>query len=181
MVARPQREDKPGIDPRGPSAKTIDEPGAAVFNPPSVYETGVVAQLVERHNGIVEVVGSIPIGSTSFLFLNYPAKYLGNRMLADFCLQPGRCPQPSGFRRVAMVGAPVFAEKTVARFRVDLNFVRFAQRREFRLHNFDIFRRDTRILGTVNQQHRAVDGFKLVEQGSEAKSGPDIDHPTAIK
>jgi hypothetical protein len=27
---------------------------------------GAVAQLEERHNGIVEVVGSIPIGSTTF-------------------------------------------------------------------------------------------------------------------
>ena len=30
---------------------------------------GVVAQLVEHHNGIVGVVGSIPIGSTSSLFV----------------------------------------------------------------------------------------------------------------
>ena len=33
------------------------------------HVVGVVAQLVEHHNGIVGVVGSIPIGSTSSLFL----------------------------------------------------------------------------------------------------------------
>lgn len=33
------------------------------------HVVGVVAQLVEHHNGIVGVVGSIPIGSTSSLFV----------------------------------------------------------------------------------------------------------------
>jgi hypothetical protein len=32
---------------------------------------GAVAQLEERHNGIVEVVGSIPIGSTTPSNRNY--------------------------------------------------------------------------------------------------------------
>ena len=32
-----------------------------------LFTHGAVAQLGERHNGIVEVVGSIPIGSTIFL------------------------------------------------------------------------------------------------------------------
>ncbi len=31
-------------------------------------QSGAVAQLEERHNGIVEVVGSIPIGSTRLKF-----------------------------------------------------------------------------------------------------------------
>ena len=33
---------------------------------------GVVAQLVEHHNGIVGVAGSIPVGSTIFLFPRSP-------------------------------------------------------------------------------------------------------------
>ena len=37
---------------------------------------GAVAQLEERHNGIVEVVGSIPIGSTN---LGKLMPKLGNR------------------------------------------------------------------------------------------------------
>ena len=32
---------------------------------------GAVAQLGERYNGIVEVGGSIPLGSTIFLYINY--------------------------------------------------------------------------------------------------------------
>jgi hypothetical protein len=47
----------------------IDTPTPTLYNPPPC---GAVAQLGERLNGIQEVVGSIPIGSTSFLpfFLN---------------------------------------------------------------------------------------------------------------
>ncbi len=40
--------------------------------------TGAVAQLVERHNGIVEVVGSRPIGSTS-----HPDKIKAAQPLAE--------------------------------------------------------------------------------------------------
>ncbi len=35
-----------------------------MYDPHSARRNGAVAQLGERYNGIVEVVGSIPIGST---------------------------------------------------------------------------------------------------------------------
>lgn len=43
----------------------IDELRPPFLSPHFIF--GAVAQLEERHNGIVEVVGSIPIGSTIFL------------------------------------------------------------------------------------------------------------------
>ncbi len=49
--------------------KVVQKPlttGGRVYSIIVSCETGVVAQLEERHNGIVEVVGSSPIGSTSF-------------------------------------------------------------------------------------------------------------------
>jgi hypothetical protein len=48
----------------GPLERPFDTPTLTRYNPPSC---GAVAQLGERLNGIQEVVGSIPIGSTSFL------------------------------------------------------------------------------------------------------------------
>ncbi len=42
----------------------MEKSGDAVFNRRKVK--GVLAQLVERNNGIVEVVGSIPTDSTNF-------------------------------------------------------------------------------------------------------------------
>lgn len=43
---------------------SMEKSGDAVFNRRKVK--GVLAQLVERNNGIVEVVGSIPTDSTNF-------------------------------------------------------------------------------------------------------------------
>jgi hypothetical protein len=37
---------------------------ACVSTNPELFGKGAIAQLGERYNGIVEVVGSIPIGST---------------------------------------------------------------------------------------------------------------------
>ena len=47
---------------------------------------GVVAQLVEHHNGIVGVVGSIPIGSTSSLFVGAaePFYVRSDKLYKDF-------------------------------------------------------------------------------------------------
>ena len=50
---------------------------------------GAIAQLGERYNGIVEVVGSIPIGSTTFknFFFKYRLRgartFLGRRVLSQ--------------------------------------------------------------------------------------------------
>ena len=43
----------------------VDAERHSFFTQPFPLEHGAVAQLEERYNGIVEVVGSIPIGSTS--------------------------------------------------------------------------------------------------------------------
>jgi hypothetical protein len=46
-------------------------------NPPkiAVTHTGVIAQLVERYNGIVEVSGSIPLDSTKFFMCMFHLRY----------------------------------------------------------------------------------------------------------
>ena len=46
---------------------------------------GALAQLGERHNGIVEVSGSIPLGSTNIL-THYFYKYIKNITLSYFLL-----------------------------------------------------------------------------------------------
>ena len=57
--------------------------------------SGAVAQLGERYNGIVEVVGSIPSGSTIFIFVinkksSIMALMLPALFLAYDCLYPTR-------------------------------------------------------------------------------------------
>ena len=65
------------MPPRGHFA--LEPAGAAAYFPcptGGAAAFGVIAQLGERYNGIVEVVGSIPTGSTSF-FRGFEADGLG--------------------------------------------------------------------------------------------------------
>ena len=50
---------------------------------------GAVAQLGERYNGIVEVVGSIPSGSTKFF--KSLVRYGGAIVIALIAQQPDKC------------------------------------------------------------------------------------------
>ena len=67
---------------------------------------GALAQLGERHNGIVEVSGSIPLGSTKNLLPLRP-KYPANRYLLIWSLDRQRRNQ----REIQVLGAQIWSAK----------------------------------------------------------------------
>ena len=62
-------------------------------------KAGVVAQLVEHHNGIVGVRGSNPLGSTSFDWNRIAAMGLLTNPLGDLAKRPCRSPIRGACRR----------------------------------------------------------------------------------
>ena len=71
--------------------------------------SGAIAQLGERYNGIVEVVGSIPSGSTIFILVIYKKSSITALMLPALFLACGYM-YPTRAVRV-LHGYPLFQDK----------------------------------------------------------------------